>query len=99
MGCGRSRGRRVTPIRTRILTSEYLRAREEIERGGVSGLVEVLRKESIDLPRARSMEYRDGTATTPLSPGGAGAPPNRSVKAERWVRIEKIIATILYEAH
>jgi hypothetical protein len=81
-------------------TPTHLKALEEIEREGVPGFVEVLRKEGIDALRDVLWDatgwHRDCS------------PPdwrNRAIKdqkrkgREMAVRIEKIIATVLDEAH
>jgi hypothetical protein len=80
---------------------EHLKALEEIEREGIPGLVEVLRESGIDAARYVLWDatgwHRD--YNSPL------AWRNRATEEQKWigwemaVRIEKILCTVLDEAH
>jgi hypothetical protein len=78
----------------------HLKALEEIEREGIPGLVEVLREEGIDAVR-----YALWDATGWHRDYGPPAWRNRATEEQKrrgWemaVRIEKIITTVLDEAH
>lgn len=81
-------------------TPPHLQALEEIERTGIPGLLEVLREEGIDGVRYAlwnvSGWHRD------YSPPAWRSRATKEQKREGWemsVRIEKIIATVLDEAH
>ena len=81
-------------------TPSHLKALEEIERNGISGLVEVLREEGID-----SVRYAIWDATgwywdySPLVWRNQATEEQKRRGWEMGVRIEKIIATVLHEAH
>jgi hypothetical protein len=78
----------------------HLRTLEEIERGCVSGLVEVLRTEGTEGFRyalwdmTRWHEYYD-----PCVWRRRATDERKQVGWEMWVRMEKIICTVLNEAH
>ncbi len=81
-------------------TPPHLKALEEIEREGIPGLVEVLREEGIDAVRYALWDatgwHRD------YSPPAWRNRATAEQKRKGWemaVRIEKIIATVLHEAH
>ncbi len=81
-------------------TPPHLKALEEIEREGVPGLVEVLRESGIDAVRYALWDatgwHRD------YSPPAWRNRATAEQKRKGWemaVRIEKIIATVLHEAH
>jgi hypothetical protein len=81
-------------------TPPHLRALEEIERKGIPGLIEVLREEGIDAVRYVLWDatgcHRD------YSPPAWRKRATEEQKRKGWemaVRIEKIIATVLHEAH
>lgn len=66
-------------------TPPHLKALEEIEHEGISGLVEVLREEGVDGVRhAFSGTRPAGTATTLLPPGATEPRLSRSVSDGRW---------------
>ena len=78
----------------------HLKALEEIERDGIPGLVEVLREEGIDGVRYALWDatgcHRD------YSPPAWRNQATEEQKRKGWemaVRIEKIICTVLHEAH
>ncbi len=81
-------------------TPPHLQSLEEIERDGIPGLVEVLREEGLD-----GVRYALWDATGWHRDYSPAAWRNRATKEQRrigWemaVRIEKIIATVLQEAH
>ncbi len=81
-------------------TPPHLQALEEIEKAGIPGLVEVLREEGLD-----GVRYALWDATGWHRDYSPAAWRNRATKEQRrigWemaVRIEKIIATVLQEAH
>jgi hypothetical protein len=81
-------------------TPPHLRTLEEIEREGITGLVEVLREEGIDAVR-----YALWDATGWHRDYGPPAWRYRATEEQKrkgWemaVRIEKIIARVLKEAH
>ena len=78
----------------------HLRTLEELERTSIPGLVEVLREEGIDAVR-----YALGEATgwhrgyTPLDWRHRDTAEQKRRGWETAVRIEKIICTVLHEAH
>ena len=81
-------------------TPPHLQALEEVKRAGIPGLLEVLREEGIDGVRYAlwnaSGWHRD------YSPPAWRSRATAEQKREGWemaVRIEKIIATVLDEAH
>lgn len=78
----------------------HLKPLEEIERKGIPGLVEVLREEGIDAVRYVLWDatgwHRD------YSPPAWRNRATEEQKRSSWemaVRIEKIICTVLHEAH
>ena len=78
----------------------HLKALEEIEREGIPGLVEVLREEGLDTVRHTLRDtigwYED------YEPSGERSTASEEQKRTRWemqVRIEKILCTVLHEAH
>ncbi len=81
-------------------TPPHLKALEEIEREGIPGLVEVLREEGTDAVR-----YVLWDATGWHRDYSPPAWRNRSTEEQKrigWemaVRIEKILCTVLHEAH
>jgi hypothetical protein len=81
-------------------TPPHLQALEEIERAGIPGLLEVLREEGLD-----SVRYALWDATGWHRDYSPAAWRNRATveqKRRGWemaVRIEKIIVTVLHEAH
>jgi hypothetical protein len=81
-------------------TPPHLKPLEEIEREGISGLVEVLHKEGLDAVRDVLWDatgwHRD------YSPPAWHSRATAEQKREGWemaVRIEKILCTVLHEAH
>ena len=81
-------------------TPPHLQSLEEIERDGIPGLVEVLREEGLDGVRYALWDatgwHRD------YSPAAWRNRATEEQKREGWemaVRIEKIVATVLDEAH
>ncbi len=78
----------------------YLKTLEEIEREGIPGLVEVLRKEGID-----AVWYVLWDATgwrrdySPPAWRSRATEEQKRVGWEMAVRIEKILCTVLHEAH
>src|ERR671921_112128 len=81
-------------------TPSHLRVLEEIEEGGIPGLLEVLREEGIN-----GVRYALWDATGWHRDYSPPAWRNRATEEQKrlgWemaVRIEKIIATVLDEAH
>ena len=81
-------------------STSHLKALIELEREGIPGLVEVLREEGID-----SVRYTLWNATgwhRDYSPPAWRSRATEEQKRKDWemaVRIEKIIATVLDEAH
>ncbi|MDQ3969510.1 MAG: hypothetical protein M3275_14090 [Thermoproteota archaeon] len=81
-------------------TPPHLKALEEIEREGIPGLVEVLREEGIEAVR-----YVLWDATGWHKDYSPPAWRNRATEEQKrrgWemaVRIEKILCTVLHEAH
>jgi len=81
-------------------TPPHLQSLEEIERDGIPGLVEVLREEGLD-----GVRYALWDATGWHRDYSPAAWRNRATEEQKrkgWemaVRIEKIIATVLQEAH
>jgi hypothetical protein len=81
-------------------TPPHLQALEEVEEAGIPGLLEVLREEGIDGVRYALWNttgwHRD------YSPPAWRSRATEEQKREGWemaVRIEKIVATVLHEAH
>lgn len=81
-------------------TPPHLRTVEEIEQTGIPGLVEVLREEGIDAVR---YALRDATGWhrdySPPAWRNRATEEQRRIGWEMAVRIEKIITTVLDEAH
>ncbi len=81
-------------------TPLHLKALEEIEREGIPGLVEVLREEGIDAVRYVLWDatgwHRD---YSPPAWKRRATEEQKRIGWEMAVRIEKIIATVLHEAH
>ena len=81
-------------------TPPHLKALEEIEREGVPGLVEVLREEGIDAVRYVLWDatgwHRD---YSPPAWRNRVTEEQKRIGWEMAVRIEKILCTVLYEAH
>ena len=81
-------------------TPPHLRTLEEVEEAGIPGLLEVLREEGLD-----GVRYALWDATGWHSDYSPPAWRNRATEEQKrrgWemaVRIEKIIATVLHEAH
>jgi hypothetical protein len=81
-------------------TPPHLQALEEIEKSGISGLVEVLREEGLD-----GVRYALWDATGWHRDYSPPAWRNRATEKQKrrgWemaVRIEKITVTVLHEAH
>ncbi len=78
----------------------HLEILEEIEKEGLPGLIEVLREEGLDAVRYVLWDAtgwrRDYSPTTRRN---RATEEQRRVGWEMAVRIEKIIATVLHEAH
>src|SRR5215212_4169340 len=81
-------------------TPPHLKALEEIERDGLPGLLEVLRESGIDAVRYALLDatgwHRD------YSPPAWRNRATEEQKCKGWemaVRIEKILCTVLHEAH
>jgi hypothetical protein len=78
----------------------HLKALEEIEREGIPGLVEVLREESIDAVRYVLWDvtgwHRD---YSPAAWRNRATEEQKRIGWEMAVRMEKIICTVLHEAH
>jgi hypothetical protein len=78
----------------------HLRTLEEIERTCVPGLVEVLRTEGIEGVRYALWDmtswHRD---YDPCVWRSRATEEQKRIGWEMWVRMEKIIATVLHEAH
>ena len=81
-------------------TPPHLKTLEEIEKTGVPGLIEVLREEGLDAVR---YVLWDATGWhTDYSPPAWRNRATAEQKRKGWemaVRIEKIVATVLHEAH
>jgi hypothetical protein len=81
-------------------TPTHLKALEEIEREGISGLVEVLREEGTDAVRYVLWDatgwHRD---YSPPAWRNRATEEQKRIGWEMAVRIEKILCTILHEAH
>jgi hypothetical protein len=81
-------------------TPSHLQALEEVERAGIPGLLEVLREEGID-----GLRYTLWDATSchrdysPPAWRNRATAEQKRIGREMEVRIEKIIATDLNEAH
>src|SRR5215211_3835379 len=81
-------------------TPPHLKTLEEIEKTGIPGLVEVLREEGIDAVRYALWDatgwHRD---YSPPPWSNRATAEQKQVGWEMAVRIEKIICTVLDEAH
>jgi hypothetical protein len=81
-------------------TSPHLKALEEIEREGIPGLVEVLREEGFDAVRYVLWDatgwHRD---YSPAAWRNRATEEHKRIGWEMAVRMEKIICTVLHEAH
>ena len=81
-------------------TPSHLKALEEIERYGIPGLVEVLREEGIEGVRYTLWDatgwHRD---YSPPAWRNRATEKQKKIGWEMAVRIEKIIAAVLHEAH
>jgi hypothetical protein len=78
----------------------HLKALEEIEREGFPGLVEVLREEGLDA--ARHVLWDATGWQRDYSPPAWRNQPTEEQKRIGWemaVRIEKILCTVIHEAH
>ncbi len=81
-------------------TPPHLRTLEEIERTCVPGLVEVLRTEGVEGVRYALWDMTGWQRDfDPCLWRNRGTVVRKRVGWEMWVRMEKIIATVLYEAH
>lgn len=77
----------------------HLKSLEEIERDCIPGLVEVLKTEGIDGVRYALWEMTDWHAKyDPCIWRSRATEEQKQVGWEMWVRMEKIIATVLKEA-
>ena len=78
----------------------HLKALEEIECEGIPGLVEVLREEGLDAVRHTLQDmigwYED---YEPSEERSTASEEQKRIRWEMKVRIEKILCTVLYEAH
>ncbi len=78
----------------------HLKTLEEIEREGVPGLVEMLREEGLDAVRHILWDstrwHRD---YSPPAWRNRATEEQKRVGWEMTVRIEKIVVTVLHEAH
>ncbi len=81
-------------------TPPHLKALEEIEREGIPGLAEVLREEGIDGVRYALWDvtgwHRD---YSPPAWRNRATEEQKRIGWEMAVRIEKILCTVLHEAH
>ena len=78
----------------------HLKTLEEIERDCIPGLVEVLRTESIEGVRYALWDMtRWHERYVPCIWRSQATEEHKQVEWEMWVRMEKIIATVLDEAH
>ena len=81
-------------------TPPHLKTVEEIEKTSISGLVEVLREEGIDAVRYVLWDatgwHRD---YSPAAWRNRATEEQKRIGWEMAVRIEKIISTVLHEAH
>ncbi len=81
-------------------TPPHLKALEEIERSGIPGLLEVLREEGLDGVRYALWDatgwHRD---YSPPAWRNRATEEQKRIGWEMAVRIEKIIVTVLHEAH
>ncbi len=81
-------------------TPSHLKALEEIERNGIPGLVEVLREEGIEAVRYTLWDvtgwHRD---YSPPAWRNRATEEQKKIGWEMAVRIEKIVCTVLHEAH
>jgi hypothetical protein len=78
----------------------HLKTLEEIERTCVPGLVEVLRQEGVEGVRYALWDMTDWHRDyDPCVWRHRATPEQKRVGWEMWVRMERIIATVLDEAH
>ena len=81
-------------------TPPHLKTLEEIEKTGFPGLIEVLREESLDAVRH---VIWDATGWhrhySPLAWRNRATEEKKKIGWEMAVRIEKIVVTVLHEAH
>ena len=78
----------------------HLKVLEEIERGGIPGLVEVLREEGIDAVRYVLWEATGWHRNySPPAWRNQTIEEQKRVGWEMAVRIEKMLCTVLHEAH
>ena len=81
-------------------TPEHLKALEEIEHEGIPGLVEVLREEGVEAVRYTLWDatgwHRD---YSPPAWRHRATEEQKHIGWEMAVRIEKILCTVLHEAH
>ena len=81
-------------------TPSHLKTLEEIEKTGIPGLVEVLREEGIDAVRYVLWDatgwHRD---YSPPAWRNRATEEQKQIGWEMAVRIEKILCTVLHEAH
>ncbi len=81
-------------------TPPHLKTLEEIEKTGIPGLVKVLREEGIDAVRYVLWDatgwYRD---YSPPAWRNRATKEQKQIGWEMAVRIEKILCTVLHEAH
>ncbi len=81
-------------------TPPHLKALEEIEREGIPGLVEVLREEGTDAVRYVLWDATGWNCDySPLAWRNRVTEEQKRVGWEMAVRIEKILCTVLHEAH
>ena len=81
-------------------SSPHLRTLEELERTSIPGLVEVLREEGIDTVRYARWDatgWHRGYSPPDWRQRATAEPKRRGW--ETAVRVEKIICTVLHEAH
>lgn len=81
-------------------TPSHLKALEELERGGIPGLAELLREEGIDAVRYALWDatgwHRD---YSPPAWRDRATPEQKRIGWEVAVRTEKVIGTVLHEAY
>ena len=78
----------------------HLKTLDEIERDCIPGLVEVHRTEGIEGVRYALWDMTDWHIKyDPCIWRSRATPEQKRVGWEMWVRMEKIIATVLHEAH
>jgi hypothetical protein len=78
----------------------HLQALDEIERPSIPGLVEVLREEGLDAVRHVLWDATGrGRDYSPLAWRNRATAEQKRIGWEMAVRIEKILCTVLHEAH